>query len=745
MMTQRAGPTGAATEDTDMRLLHRTLAVPVCAALLAAACTGTSDPTGDHDLPQVVLGEDDIVLTAALALFDDCDALLEHLRTEYAARVGPRGFGGGGWLEPAIETEMADEAMADSDDSGAVSGAAPVEGVDFSGTNVQERGVDEADFVKTDGRRIFTLSGGELVVVDVGRRQVIDTVEVAEGWSPELFIDGDSLLLIVRSYDDDTHVSQTVLQRIDLSGGRLSIVDTMRVEGEYLSARSVGGIARVIMRYDPHHNFPFVYPQNPQGEDAAERVNREAVLNSTLDDWLPRYATGERDTAGGQQLTDCAEVHAPSVFSGFGVSTVMSVPVSGELDPSSSTAVTAPGDTVYASVDSLYVATTRWLDPELFADDEEGWRRAWQERRAALHRFDISSSGSASYEASGEVTGEIHNQFSLSEHEGHLRVVTTVRDPWGDESESHVRVLEQQGDELVEIGSVGDIGRGENVQSVRFAGDIGYVVTFRQIDPFYTVDLSDPAGPLVIGELKIPGFSSYLHPISDDLVLGVGADADLDGRITGAKVSLFDVSDLADPREVSVWAAPDGWHDVGWDHRAFLWWAPERLAVVPVTVWQDFSGAVVLHVDDRSIREFGRVSHAESDELPGITECRKLTVDDLPSAGRSEFSTELEYLIVESSSEVLACEPGEAGMTGFDCYDEPYFEDEAARLGLLRDDESVTICWWNHEPRRIVRSIVIGDELWTLSFKGWGFDASRRGRLEVHDLATLTPLAEVHL
>ena len=744
MMTQRAGPTGAATEDTDMRLLHRTLAVPLCAALLAAACTGTSDPTGDPDLPLVVLGEDDIVLTAALVQFDDCGALLDHLRNEYAARVGPWGFGGGGWLEPVAE--MADEEMAMAgDDSGAVSAAAPVEGVDFSGTNVQEQGVDEADFIKTDGRRIFTLSGGELVVVDVARRQVIDTITVAEGWSPELFIDGDSLLLIVRSYDEDTHVPQTVLQRIDVTNGRLSIVDTMRVEGDYLSARSVGGIARVIMRYDPHHNFPFVYPQNPQGEDAAERVNREAVLNSTLDDWLPRYATGNGDTAGGQQLTDCAEVHAPSVFSGFGVSTVMSVPVSGGLDPSSSTAVTAPGDTVYASVDSLYVATTRWLDPEQFDDDEDAWRRAWQERRTALHRFDISSGGSAGYEASGEVTGEIHNQFSLSEHEGYLRVVTTVRDPWGDESESHVRVLEQQGDELVEIGSVGDIGRGENVQSVRFVGDIGYVVTFRQIDPFYTVDLSVPADPRVIGELKIPGFSSYLHPISDDLVLGVGADADLEGRITGAKVSLSDVSNFADPREVSVWAAPDGWHDVGWDHRAFLWWAPERLAVVPVTVWQDFSGAVVLHVGDGSVREFGRVSHAEDDEQPGITDCRKLTVDDLPSAERSEFSTEVEFLIVETSSEVLACEPGETGMTGFDCYPEPYFEDEVARLGLLRGDESVSICWWNHEPRRIVRSIVVGDELWTLSFKGWGFDASRRGRLEVHDLATLTPLAGVDL
>ena len=135
----------------------------------------------------------------------------------------------------------------------------------------------------------------------------------------------------------------------------------------------------------------------------------------------------------------------------------------------------APGDTVYASLDSLYVATTRWVESEAF-DDEAAWEDAWRQRRTSLHRFDISGD-EADYESSGAVLGVIHNQFSLSEHNGHLRVVTTIGDPWGDESESHVRVLSTDGDVLVEVGSVGDIGRGEQVQSVRFVGDIGYVVS----------------------------------------------------------------------------------------------------------------------------------------------------------------------------------------------------------------------------------------------------------------------------
>ena len=287
---------------------------------------------------------------------------------------------------------------------------------------------------------------------------------------------------------------------------------------------------------------------------------------------------------------------------------------------------------MYASTGSLYAATTRWIASDA-SDDEDAWEEAWRNRSTSIHRFDISDASNARYEASGEVPGVIHNQFSLSEHAGHLRVVTTTGGPWGDDSESQVRVLRQDGDRLIEVGSVGDIGKGEQVQSVRFVGDIGYVVTFRQIDPFYTIDLSDPANPAIVGELKIPGFSSYLHPIGDGMVLGVGSDADSEGRVTGSKASLFDVSDLAAPREIAVWTAPDGWNDVGWDHRAFLWWAPESLAVIPVTVWADWSGAVVLRVADGTITEVGRVDHELEGEMTGQTDCREITAADLPADG----------------------------------------------------------------------------------------------------------------
>ena len=752
--------------------MRKTLILATSALLLAASCSGDSSGGGpgisgsmgsedgsgteasaaDPDSGSVIeLDRDDVLLTAGLVRFDDCDTLLDYLHTEYSARVGPWGFDQGGWIGPMpiMAEEMAEEA-AMADDAGAQAttatsaAAAPVEGVDFSGTNVQEAGVDEADIVKTDGRRIFTLSAGRLVVVDAASRSTEGTVTVADGWGRELFIDGDSLLLITRSRSESGDGSETVLQSIDVSAGTPEIVRTVNVQGNYISARSVGGTARVILRYDPQWNFPFVFPQNDSAEGVAEAANRAAVLNSTLDDWLPHYTTGSADSSTGSLMVPCGDVHAPSVFSGYGVTTVISVPISGDFDPSSSTAVMAPGDTVYASTGSLYVATTRWVESDTF-DDDGAWEEAWRQRRTSIHRFDISGA-QAAYESSGEVLGVIHNQFSLSEHNGYLRIVTTVGGPWGDGSESQVRVLSTDGDVLAEVGSVGDIGRGEQVQSVRFAGEVGYVVTFRQIDPFYTIDLSDPADPRILGELKIPGFSSYLHPIGDSLVLGVGSDADTDGRITGAKVSLFDVSDLAAPREVAVWTAPDGWHDVGWDHRAFLWWAPESLAVIPVTVWNDWSGAVVLRVADGTITEVGRVDHAVEGEEPGRTDCRRLTEADLEATDMEDFTTEIEYVIFDDYSAVLACEPGEAGITGFECYDESFFIDEAERLGLLRGGESISICWPSDQPNVIVRSIVIGDDLWTLGFKGWGgFDGSSPARLHVNDLQTLLRLAALEL
>jgi uncharacterized secreted protein with C-terminal beta-propeller domain len=248
-----------------------------------------------------------------------------------------------------------------------------------------------------------------------------------------------------------------------------------------------------------------------------------------------------------------------------------------------------------------------------------------------VHRFDLVDDG-ARYAVSGSVPGRLLNQWAMSEHDGDLRIATTEGGFPGDErTHSSVRILRERGDRLRTIGQVDDLGRGEQIYAVRYVGDIGFVVTFRQVDPLYTLDLSDPRDPRLLGELKVPGYSSYLHPVDDDHLLGVGQNADADGRTTGVQVSLFDVADLAQPSRVAHAAlGRNTMTDVEYDHRAFLYWPQERMAVLPLAGWQPDGriGAVVLGVDpDEGVVERGFIEHPAHEGMPPPVQ-RAFVVDD---------------------------------------------------------------------------------------------------------------------
>ena len=246
-----------------------------------------------------------------------------------------------------------------------------------------------------------------------------------------------------------------------------------------------------------------------------------------------------------------------------------------------------------------------------------------------IHQFRLDEGTGATYIASGEVEGRLLNQFAMSEYNGDLRVATTT-DNWGnfgDQSESTVFVLRPNGTDLEQISSISGLGKGEQIQAVRFIDDVGYVVTFRQVDPLYVIDLSDPANPVLDGELKIPGYSAYLHPVGDGLLLGVGQDATDEGRTTGTQLSLFDVSDPSNPQRISTLPI-GGQSEVEWDHKAFLFWEPDGTIVLPVSPgWGDCGpavdclakgingaggGAVVAELDGRELTARGTISHGDS-------------------------------------------------------------------------------------------------------------------------------------
>jgi Beta propeller domain len=500
---------------------------------------------------------------------------------------------------------------------------------DYSTTNVQELGVDEPDIVKSNGTHAFAVAQGRLHAVDVRstRPRLAGWIPLEKGAEHELLLHKNRLLVLSqprhrvqplpialpiagRAVPPVKETSKTVLTEIDVSDpGAMRVVGTLELEAKYLSSRLVGPTARVVVSSPAAgpRGLEFAKPSTHGAEARAEALarNRAVIESSTPANWLPSYVlknarTGKSTT----RLLQCRQVSRPPAFSGFGMLTVLTIELERGLRPVDSDGVLTDGETVYASPANLYVTTGGSPIAPL------PWGSRPPPPKTGLHKFDISHRSRTEYRASGEVAGSLLNQWSLSEHAGLLRVATTESraGSFRDDTESFVTVLKERSGKLVTIGRVGKLGGGEDIYAVRFIGDVGYVVTFRQTDPLYTIDLSSPTRPLVLGELKIPGYSAYLHAVGEDLLLGIGQDATEDGLTLGTQLSLFDISNLRRPVRLHHKTLRAGSSEVEQDHRAFLYWPATRLAVLPLRA--PLAQAVGFRVGRASgLDEVGRISH----------------------------------------------------------------------------------------------------------------------------------------
>ena len=491
-----------------------------------------------------------------------------------------------------------------------------------SETNVQEHGIDEPDTVETSGSHVFTVVGGTLRSLDAGenRPRLLDELALTERYgSPQLMLDHNNLLIIENGYGGPDAVmpgrSTVTLTKVDVSDPRrMRVVQSLTADGRYVSARGQGATMRVVIHTDAESvEVPAPGEDEPYLEgDALRAAAADHVMASAS---LPVPDTAVRRGAHGtyrhRWLAGCSDVEHPAEFSGLDVLSVLTLDLDRGVVPVDTDAVLTSGEDVYASQESLYVATTRWVPTA-----PGGWSGSQVTR---IHRFAAGPRPVTTYRSSGSLRGTVLNSFAFSEKDGILRVATTERidaEPatGTTQTESFVTALEERGPRLVRLGRVGEIGRGENVRAVRFIGDRAYVVTFRTTDPLYALNLSDPRNLRVTGELKIPGFSSYLHPIGDDLLVGIGQSADPNtGAVTGAQVSLFDVSDPARPRrlaqrDLGKYAYSPAEHD----HHAFLWSPASATLAMPV-VQRNVDGArglVGFHVTRRGgFDEIGSVVH----------------------------------------------------------------------------------------------------------------------------------------
>ncbi len=546
--------------------------------------------------------------SSRLVFFEDCPDLLGYLRTEALERVTAWGLDGGGYyLSRGGDDAIAEGAPA-TDQASSVGGVAPpVAGPTYSGTNTQEVGVDEGDVVETNGTHVFVVGQDGVRIIAVATAEVVAHIDDLPEGSHQLLLDGSRLLVVTQSYSSG---EDTVVSLYDVgNAGSPTLLRRSHLEGRLVASRSIDGQARLVLTSTIANRLQFVTPdQFGLDEERALEANRAVINESTIDEWLPRYFDEGGDGAFGAMNAslDCSTVAAPRDFAGLGISWIASIDLRAGTSPVGSAGIVSYGDIVYASPTSIYIATVPW-----------DWNNVGiispvtnTQPPTLIHQFALGAGGSANYVASGEVNGQLLNQFAMGEFEGDLRVATTLFDWNTGASESFVQVLRVSGNELVQIGKVGGLGLTEQIYAVRFLGTQAYVVTFRQTDPLYVIDLADPTNPVVTGELKIPGYSAYLHPVGDGLLLGVGQSADLTGRTLGTQLSLFDVSDPANPQQISTLPI-GGYSEAEWDHKAFLFWPEDGTIVIPVSPMWGGCGPAIDCLADKVTSSAGGVVVAQ--------------------------------------------------------------------------------------------------------------------------------------
>jgi Beta propeller domain len=606
------------------------LGVGLAAATAAAVAVGLASGPAADDAPH--LGylpgpggqRGPVPAHTALVAYTNCDSMLTGLRSHAAHHVGA--FGLQGYLRIYAQSLDGLPVLGPVELGGAKAlQSAPA----HSTTNTQELGVGEPDIVATDGRRIVSVSGGVLRVVDAATHEITGRLDLrvyAGAQNAQLLMSGDRVLVILDNYapyfygglvgrypypGPVTGAQGTTIALVDVGQPSPSIIGTLHTDGRYVQARMVGDTVRMAVQTTPLLTLPTIRGRLSAKQRTAR--NRAAVERAPLAAWLPSYQV---DTAGRStsNTVPCTSVSHPAHYTGTSMLTVYTVALTGDLADPEPISLAASGSAVYASTSSLYIADER--------------NTAHQGVLTQLDRFDIAGAGKPVYLGSNTIPGTLLDSYSMSEYEGTLRVVTTTAH-WPKQADTAVTVLDAN--TLAMRGRVGGLASGEQVHAVRFLGPLAYVVTFRSVDPMFVVDLRDPAHPTVAGELTMSGYSDYLHPIDDGRLLGVGEDVTQAGRVNGLQVSLFDVTSPAHPRRLATLVRQHSPSETPIDPHAFLYWAPDHLAVVPIDSWyyRQSGAALVVRVAGAQLRDLGTIRNPGGSNLdngPGIE--RTLVIGD---------------------------------------------------------------------------------------------------------------------
>ncbi len=495
---------------------------------------------------------------------------------------------------------------------------------DFSETNVQVSGVDEADIVKTDGEYIYHIrtSANQIAISKVDGDTILQTskLELDEGFTAREMYYSKDKLIVVGVTDRPYYLYEPMLAEAGLkstrSGSSLKVLiydvsnrmepeeeRTIELEGSYITSRLLEDKFYLVANQ-------YFYPSYLD----KQTESMPAIFDSLM---------GEERSIGYDEI----RYFPGSVESNFLITLGLDI---GAKDKEADVDVyLGSGQSVYVSQQNMYVAYTSY--DYYYDSDNSGTDELYfpvYELNTEVFKFAIED-GNISYETKGKVPGTILNQFSMDEYKGNFRIATTTGDSWRTDEQTSKNNLYMLDEDLHIIGDLEGLAPTERIYAVRFMGDRAYMVTFRQVDPFYVIDLSNPQSPQVLGYLKIPGFSDYLHPYDENHIIGFGKDTEetkWGTSIAGMKIGLFDVTDVENPIEKDTVVIGDSgsYSELLDNHKALLFSKEKSLMAFPITVMQEnsenwssfeFQGAYVFHIDpERGFELKGKATHLSSQD-----------------------------------------------------------------------------------------------------------------------------------
>jgi uncharacterized secreted protein with C-terminal beta-propeller domain len=610
---------------------------------------------------------------------------LDKVQTQQQANIG---YSGGGIMRDAVMTKtaapMAEQAV------GSAAGASPrspaAGATDYSQTNVQVKGVDEADFVKNDNKYVYTLVQDKLVILDAypaENAKIVSTTEI-DGRPVNLFVNGDRLVVFSQSNEDEytipeygyvpmprsIQVTYAIIYDIKDRENPKQI-EKFTVKGSYFQARMIGDYVYFISQEGvyyvrPYLDMPTVKAQSGKllvpdvyyfdHPDWNYQFNTIASFNIKNPDINAKtYMMGYANTlyVSLENIYIAYQKSYPWFYYGYNSQdegprfyevVVPLLPTETknailQIKNDQSIKENEKWDRIASKLEDMYNKMDENDKSDLVDKIDEAAReydikQQIERSKTVIHKIKISD-GNIEYQAKGDVAGSLLNQWSLDEYNGNLRVATTTQVwvPSGSEIYNNVYVLDKN---MNNIGKLEDIAPGEQIYSTRFIGNRLYMVTFKRIDPFFVIDLTSPTKPKILGKLKIPGYSDYLHPYDENHIIGLGKETeanDWGGVSTGGiKLALFDVTDVENPVEIDHYTIGEAGSDSEAlrDHKAFLFDKEKNLLVIPARVvsgtryynnrygyytqkvWQ---GAYVFGVSlESGFEKRGKITHLDGDE-----------------------------------------------------------------------------------------------------------------------------------